>query len=251
MATKPRPTLSLIILAYNEAAYIGRCLDSIAAQTVAPDEVIVVDNNSTDTTAAIATRYPFVTLVRETTQGIAPARDAGFNAASGQLLGRIDADCELPPTWVNTAHTLFDSHVSEICGIAGPGYFYAIHNKLLRAVVRNVLSTFGFFAISRLLLGHETLYGSNMVITRAAWDKVKDEVCQDSSVVHEDIDIGLHIGLYGQILFDQRLQAGISARPLAEKPAKTVWRIKAWIKTVTRHRRLFVGSGNHQSSARQ
>jgi len=57
------PNISIIIPAYNEERYLGRCLDAIAAQSVRPYEVIVVDNNSSDDTAKVAQRYPFVTLL--------------------------------------------------------------------------------------------------------------------------------------------------------------------------------------------
>src|SRR6185437_1716246 len=64
MAEKPL-TLSLVIPAYNEERYIKHCLDAIASQTVTPMEVFVVDNNSTDSTAAIAKNYEFVQVLSE------------------------------------------------------------------------------------------------------------------------------------------------------------------------------------------
>ena len=52
-------TLTIVIPAYNEAANLSSCLDTIASQSIMPGQVIVVDNNSTDQTAEIAERYSF------------------------------------------------------------------------------------------------------------------------------------------------------------------------------------------------
>lgn len=88
--------LSVIIPAYNEAAYIGRLLDSLAVakQQLAAGreaEVIVVDNGSTDGTAAIA-RERGATVVEEPERKIAAVRNAGARSARGRTLVFIDAD---------------------------------------------------------------------------------------------------------------------------------------------------------------
>lgn len=236
-----RPTLSVIILAYNEEKYIGRCLDSLKNQTTPPDEVIVVGNNSTDRTEEIARSYPFVTFINEKEQGMIPARDTGFNTAKGDLLARIDADTRLPHHWVETVHKVLDRYAGHIFGASGPYYFYNFHNRLVRQVTSDVFSKFGFFRVSKLMLGHETLFGSNMVISRLAWQKVKNEVCHDSREVHEDVDLAIHIGKYGEIIYDERLVVGISRRAfVVGGPAKAFWRINTWPRTITKHRPLFM-----------
>ena len=95
-----RNRVSIVIPAYNEERYLPACLDAIAAQTIKPFEVIVVDNNSSDSTAKIAAQYPFVRVVNEPRRGIGFARNAGFNAAAGDIIGRIDADTHVPASWV-------------------------------------------------------------------------------------------------------------------------------------------------------
>lgn len=237
-------TLSIVIPAFNEENYIGFCLEAIKSQTVLPDEVIVVNNNSTDSTVKIAQSYPFVTVINESIQGMIPARNSGLNKAKGDLLARIDADTRISKNWVETVHSLLDTQTKNIIGISGPQYFYEINNRILKKVLSHLLSRFGFFTITRLLLGHETLFGSNMVITNRAWQKVKNEVCSDSQKVHEDIDLALHIGQYGRIIYDDRLMVGISDRPLFEGAAKHLWRLRTWITTITQHRKLFVGPKN-------
>lgn len=246
-----KPKLSIVVIAYNEEAYIGPCLDAIQSQIIPPDEVILVNNNSTDKTVEIAKKYPFVRVIHEYEQGMIPARNAGFNAAKGDLLARIDADTRIPPDWSKKVHAILDSSAETICGVAGPQYFYAINNPILRKLVSDMLSEYGFFGVSRIMLGHDTLFGSNMVITKAAWNRVADEVCHDGQEVHEDIDLAIHIGKYGPILFDKQLIAGISARPLREGARKRIWRFTTWITTITKHRRLFSGSPAIQKYIRE
>lgn len=239
-----KPKLSLIILAYNEENYLRYCLESVQQQLYPPDEVIVVNNNSTDATVKIALSFPFVKLINEKKQGMIPARNAGFNAAKGDLLARIDADTRLPVDWGVRVHTILDAHATSICGVSGPHYLYAISNKIARKILTNVTSTYGFFGISKLMLGHETLFGSNMVITKHAWQKVKNEVCHDSYEVHEDIDLAIHIAQYGTIMFDDKLIVGIASRAFFEDYKKHQWRLQTWVRSVTKHRTLFVGLQN-------
>ena len=96
-----RPTISLIIPAYNEEAYLPACLDAIM-QNVAGKaiEIIVVDNNSTDGTRQVIERYPAVTYVFEPKKGITRARQRGFMSSSGDILAYVDADTRPPPGWI-------------------------------------------------------------------------------------------------------------------------------------------------------
>ena len=102
--------LSIIIPAFNEAAYIGATLDSLEAavahlraQSGAEVGVIVVDNNSTDDTAAIA-RSKGAAVVAEPVQGIARARNAGARHADGDVLVFVDADVTAPTTLLAAIH---------------------------------------------------------------------------------------------------------------------------------------------------
>src|SRR4051812_9489646 len=92
--------ISIVIPVYNEAQNLDACLRAIARQTTAAYEVIVVDNNSTDGSLAVAQTFPFVTVITERRQGIVHARDRGYNAARGDIIARIDADSLLPKDWL-------------------------------------------------------------------------------------------------------------------------------------------------------
>ncbi len=83
--------VSVVIPCFNYARYLPEALQSVLDQTRPPDEIIVVDDGSTDETAAVAARYP-VRVISQTNQGIAAARNTGISASLGEALAFIDAD---------------------------------------------------------------------------------------------------------------------------------------------------------------
>ena len=102
-----RPTLSVVLPAYNVASYLERCLDSLLTQ--APEEgleLIVVDDGSPDECGAIAERRcaadPRIRVLRQANAGCAAARDAGLAAATGDYVGFVDPDDEVEPGWART-----------------------------------------------------------------------------------------------------------------------------------------------------
>ncbi len=87
------PTVSVVIPCYNGAKFIRETLDSVLAQTVAPIEVLVVDDGSTDDSAAIAESYALpVRVIRQTNQGESVARNHGIDEARGDWIAFVDAD---------------------------------------------------------------------------------------------------------------------------------------------------------------
>jgi glycosyltransferase involved in cell wall biosynthesis len=88
-------TISVVIPCYNVERYIGRCLESVLAQEYTQLEIIVVDDGSTDGTAAVIERYlgdERIKLLRRSNAGVSAARNAGIAAATGELLGFVDSD---------------------------------------------------------------------------------------------------------------------------------------------------------------
>lgn len=84
--------LSIIIPAYNAEAYLPQCLDSILAQEHQDCEVIVVDDGSTDGTAALLERYPDVKVVHQENHGMSTARNRGLDEAQGEYILFVDSD---------------------------------------------------------------------------------------------------------------------------------------------------------------
>lgn len=91
-------SVSVIIPAWNAAATLQETLDSLTAQTRSPDEVIVVDDGSTDATLEIARGHPAVTrTIAKPNAGAAAAFNDGVLASSGDLIAFLDSDDLWPP----------------------------------------------------------------------------------------------------------------------------------------------------------
>jgi glycosyltransferase involved in cell wall biosynthesis len=89
----PEPTVTAIVLAYNEERYIAEAIESVLVQTHRCDQVLVVDNGSGDRSREIAASYaPEVTVLLEPRQGIGFARNAGLETAHGDYLAFLDGD---------------------------------------------------------------------------------------------------------------------------------------------------------------
>jgi glycosyltransferase involved in cell wall biosynthesis len=109
--------VSVILLTKNSVATVQKSLESIFKQTRQPDEVVVVDGNSSDGTLDIVRNYP-VKLVSEPGLGFGHARNVGVQNASGDIIFFIDSDCYAEPDWTEKALPHFDSN-PEIVGVTG------------------------------------------------------------------------------------------------------------------------------------
>jgi glycosyltransferase involved in cell wall biosynthesis len=116
-------TISVIVCAYNEAPLLAGCLYSLRAQTRQPDEIVVINNASTDATAAAARAVPGVRVIDEPRKGLVMAREAARRAAAGQVLAYLDADCRAPITWLERVAARFEMPAAPIA-VTGPYRFY-------------------------------------------------------------------------------------------------------------------------------
>jgi glycosyltransferase involved in cell wall biosynthesis len=121
--------LSVIVCTYNRCDLLAGCLETLGRQTLSPArfEVVVVDNNSRDDTAAVVehhrTRLPNLRYVFEPLQGLSHARNRGSAAAAGTYLVYVDDDTRLPPTYLSCVLDSLERHRPDLLG--GPVYpFY-------------------------------------------------------------------------------------------------------------------------------
>lgn len=95
------PRLSLVVPVYNVAPFLPRCLESLSALTPQADEIIVVDDGSTDDCPRIladfAPRLPQMRVIRQENGGLSAARNTGLDAARGKYLAFVDSDDFVAP----------------------------------------------------------------------------------------------------------------------------------------------------------
>jgi GT2 family glycosyltransferase len=111
------PRMSVVVCSYNGARTIRDCFEGLLRLQYPDYEVIVVDDGSTDETAAIAEEYGF-RLIRTENRGLSRARNTGLGAATGEIVAYIDDDARPDPDWLSylAAEFLRTNHV----GVGGP-----------------------------------------------------------------------------------------------------------------------------------
>ncbi len=104
------PTISVVIAARNEAQTIAHVLHALTRQTHAPLEIIIIDDASEDETRHIVQAQPITNLHllrNETPIGKKPSLAKGIAIAKGEIIACTDADCLVPPTWLEEIATAF------------------------------------------------------------------------------------------------------------------------------------------------
>ncbi|GAC85706.1 putative glycosyltransferase [Gordonia paraffinivorans NBRC 108238] len=226
--------LSLVVPVYNEVDTITACLEHIARQVRPFDEVIIVDNNCTDGTMDVvrtfADRIPLRILV-EPVPGVAAARRTGFNAAVGDIIGRIDADTRLDPQWAGRAVRFFNSD-PDADAVYGGVYFYDTPlDSALRKLVRKEAGQ----ALRSGSVAGDTLQGSNMAIRREMW-RSAEPLLLDQPGTHEDLDLYCAVVKSGGVVRRYAaLTVAQSARRLAEPVRANIAYARAAIRTHELH----------------
>lgn len=203
------PTISVIIPVYNDADLLRSCLAALAVQTRQADEVIVVDNASTDASADVA-RAAGARIVDEPRRGILYATTAGFDAATGEILARLDADSVPSATWLEQIERNFETQ-PEVSAVTGTASFYG-GNAFSRWFGRYCYLG-AYFTIVAFLLGHAPLFGSNFALRADAWQLMRGGVHRGQNFIHDDLDLSFRITAEMPVLFDRNLGMSISARP--------------------------------------
>jgi glycosyltransferase involved in cell wall biosynthesis len=115
--------ISMIVCAHNEERSLPGCLYSVLAQTRVPNEILVINNASTDETGAVAREIPGVCVVDEPRKGLVVSRERGRHEARGDLLVYIDADCRVPVMWLERIERHFERDPALVA-LTGPYRYY-------------------------------------------------------------------------------------------------------------------------------
>jgi glycosyltransferase involved in cell wall biosynthesis len=234
--------VSVVIPAYNEERIIGACLAALRDQEVPPDEIIVVDNNSSDRTGTVAAEHG-ARVVVERERGVVAARNRGFDEATGDVIGRIDADTIVSRGWVAALHSCFGELATDpsVGAASGPIRFYDCPRPpLCETVFYRV-----YEPLARRLIGHAILVGPNMALRRDIWLDIRDEVCSDETSMHEDLDLAIHIGWRSTVATVPGMAASVSARTVSS-PRKVAVYPYRFARIMARH-----GGSARRHTARQ
>jgi len=109
--------------AFNSAAFIGEALDSVLSQTCAVTEIIVVDDDSTDATLEVLSRYPQVKRLRQKHKGPSAARNAGIQHAQGQYIAFLDSDDLWFPDKIERQMVAFSIYPDAVFSFASFWFF--------------------------------------------------------------------------------------------------------------------------------
>jgi O-antigen biosynthesis protein len=111
------PRISVVVCTYNGSVTLRDCLEGLRRLEYPDYEVIVVDDGSTDASAAIAAEYD-VRLIRTPNNGLSHARNRGLEAATGSIVAYTDDDARPDPHWLNYLATAFER--TDYVGLGGP-----------------------------------------------------------------------------------------------------------------------------------
>jgi glycosyltransferase involved in cell wall biosynthesis len=157
---------SVLVIAHNEEKNIRQCLASVTAQTVVPDEIVVICHNCTDSTEAIARSFTTMKVISYTgPEGVPFARIKGFDTVSGDIVACLDGDSIASPHWLsNIVRPLLQKEVTIVAG------YVVLTNTLFAR-----LSSFWQFVILKKILRNRQncfAWGSNFACRKEDYERV-------------------------------------------------------------------------------
>ncbi|WP_022903825.1 glycosyltransferase family 2 protein [Curtobacterium sp. B8] len=206
------PTVTVVVPVLDDAEQLRTCLAAIARQTRSAEEVVVVDNGSSDDSVRVALDAR-ARVVREAFPGIAAAASTGYDAATGDVIARIDSDTVVPEDWLGRALPWFADPL--VTAVAGPGAFRGL-GPVASAFWRTAYMR-AYFVLMAGALGRPPLFGSNALFRRTAWLAVRHRVHRHDPMVHDDVDLSLQFDPRWRTVLDRALVVSVSGDPVRDR----------------------------------
>ncbi|GAB2839293.1 glycosyltransferase family A protein [Microbacterium insulae] len=212
MAVSLAPRVTVVIPCRNDAAFLDACLAALAEQQHPPDRIVVVDNASSDASAAVAHRYG-ADVVEEPRIGIWPAAARGYDEAlaGADIIARLDADSRPHPDWIARLVRAFVAD-PELGVLTGGSEFYG-GSALTNHLGDRWYVGGGHYWVKK-WLGIPLVFGSNFAMRTSVWERVRARVDRDNSRIHDDLDLTIRLRRADGVRYDPQLRMPVSARPL-------------------------------------
>ncbi|NTU72934.1 glycosyltransferase family 2 protein [Candidatus Roizmanbacteria bacterium] len=197
------PTISVVVVAYNEEKYIPKTLESIQKQTYKDYELIVVDNNSVDKTNVLAKQYG-ARVLNEKTQGYVYALNTGLRATKGRIIAVSDADTIVPSDWLEKIAKEFED--PQLLGLTG-SLRYNTRNSFSNWLI---YKSYDLFIMCNFLLGKAHFTGTCIAFRKAVFQKIGN--LNVKFKVGADVDLGLQIQKFGKVSYTPHITVIASDR---------------------------------------
>ncbi|MBN1602066.1 MAG: glycosyltransferase [Chitinispirillaceae bacterium] len=201
-----KPTVTVIIPAYNEELSIRACLESLNNQDYRGNfEIVVIDNASSDATASIAKSFS-ANVIYEAQRGYNFAIKRGFDEASGEIIACTDADSSVPKDWLTKLVKHFENPDVVGCG----GVFRFADGPLWLRII-------GEFGRCNYHIA-----GANMAVRKSAYRKTggfSSDVNQGA-----DVDLDRRLRKIGTVVIDRKITTATSSRRFQAAFFETIFR---------------------------
>ena len=212
--------VSFYIPAYNAQKTIKYAIDSLLAQTYKIDEIILIDDNSSDNTLDIVKKYNFIKIIKnQYNLGLGYNRNLAIKNCQNEIVGSIDADVELHKSWLEILIKEINKKNIIMCG--GKMIEKKIDNQINLWRAKYYSQNWG----KKLIIDPPYLYGCNTLLKKSAWKKI-DGYDEKLKTNGEDIEFikNLRSKLNNKIVYQPEAECFHLQDDNIDSLSKRIWR---------------------------